>query len=146
MVFPRQNIQSMEVSRLFLVDTRKTCVTLTLHPASTPDLLMFLFYSGVWEKCPLVRPSSESFLPCEINSIISVPRLYKISQPCAMLGGPRSPTFISISGTSINKNFKTYFHPSSPNFLLVPTHAMTFSPNSIVHMIMENGNPVIAQW
>ena len=63
-----------------------------------------------------------------------------------MLGGPRSPISILILGTSINKNFKTYSHPSSPNFLLAPIHAVTFSPNSIVHMIVVNENPVIVQW
>src|SRR5229473_2575013 len=63
-----------------------------------------------------------------------------------MLGGLRSPTFILISGMSINKNFKTYFHPFSSNFLLAPISAMTYSPNCILHMIMENGSPVIGQW
>src|SRR5216684_4855697 len=63
-----------------------------------------------------------------------------------MLGGLRSPTFILISGMSTNKNFKTYFHPSSSNFLLGPIPAMTYSPNCILHMIVENGSPVIVQW
>jgi hypothetical protein len=42
MVLPRRYIQSMEVNGLLLVDTRKTCVTFGLNPASTPDRLMFL--------------------------------------------------------------------------------------------------------
>src|SRR5216684_5054711 len=63
-----------------------------------------------------------------------------------MLVGLRSPTFILISGMSINKNFKMYFHPSSSNFLLGPIPAMTYSPNCILHMIVENKSPVIVQW
>src|SRR5258708_16748034 len=63
-----------------------------------------------------------------------------------MLGGLRSPTFILISGMSINKNFKMYFHPSSSNFLLGPIPAMTYSPNCILHMIVENKSPVIVHW
>src|SRR5260221_10756157 len=63
-----------------------------------------------------------------------------------MLGGLRLATFILISGMSINKSFKTYLHPSSSNFLLGLIPAMTYSPNCILHMIAENGSPVIVQW
>jgi hypothetical protein len=37
-------------------------------------------------------------------------------------------------------------YPSSSNFLLGPIPAMTYSPNCILHMIVENGSPVIVQW
>src|SRR5712692_10696490 len=63
-----------------------------------------------------------------------------------MLGGLRSLTFISISGMSINKHFKAYFHPFLSNFLLGPIPAKTYSPNCSRHTIVENGSPVIVQW
>jgi hypothetical protein len=42
-------------------------------------LIVSSFYSGVWEKCALVCLSFDSFRPCEIDILISVPRSYKIS-------------------------------------------------------------------
>ena len=48
----------MEINRLLLVDTRKTCVKFGLHHAST--LNVSRFHSGVREKCPLVRLSFDS--------------------------------------------------------------------------------------
>ena len=51
-----------------------------LHLASAKrQHLNLCFYSGIREKCSLVRPSFDSFRPYEINNIISVPQLYKIS-------------------------------------------------------------------
>jgi hypothetical protein len=54
-----------------------------------PQPLIVCFCSGVWEKCPLVRLSFDSFHPCDIDIIISVPRSYKIHWLCAMLGRPQ---------------------------------------------------------
>ena len=57
MVFPRKYIQSVEIYWFLLVGTRKTCVILLdLHHVMT--LIISHFYSGVREKCCLVRPSS----------------------------------------------------------------------------------------
>ena len=144
MVLSRQYIQSMEINGLFLVDTRKTCVTFGLHPRQ--PLIVSCFFSGVREKCPLVRLFFDSFRPCEIDIIISVPRSYKISYRCAMLGGPLWPTSISTSGTSISKDFTTYFHPFSSNSLLGPTLVAIYSPSSILHIVVEHRNLVITQW
>ena len=41
MVFSRQSIQSVEIYRLLLMDTRKACVTINLRHATTPDHLLF---------------------------------------------------------------------------------------------------------
>ena len=71
-----------------------------------PPLIVSCFYSGVREKCPLVRPSFDSFHSCETDSVVSVPQLYKISLPCAMPGGPQWPISTSISGTLKSKNLQ----------------------------------------
>jgi len=51
MVFRGKYIQSVEIYWLFLVGTRKTCVILDLHHATTPDHLTSIAGSGksvVW--------------------------------------------------------------------------------------------------
>ena len=109
-------------------------------------LIVSCFHSGVREKCPLVRLSLDSFRPREIDIIISVPRSYKISYPCAMLGGPLWPTFISTSGTSINKNFTTCFHLFSSNFLLGPILVVMYFPSSILRVVVGRRYLVIGKW
>jgi hypothetical protein len=46
MVFSRKYIQSMEIRRLLLVDTRKACVTFDHYQALIPDQLNSLAGSG----------------------------------------------------------------------------------------------------
>ena len=60
-----------------------------------------------------------------------------------MLGGPRWPIFTSISGTSINKLFTTYFRLSSLSFRLSLIPFAIYSLNSILHAIVEKDNLTI---
>ena len=54
----------MEIHRPILVDTRKTCVLLALHHATT--LITTCFYSGLGEKCFF-----DSFRLCQTDTINS---------------------------------------------------------------------------
>jgi hypothetical protein len=53
----------------------------------------------------------------------------------------RLPTSTSISGTSISKNFVTFFPPSSSSYLRATMPVVTNSPNSILHMIVGYMSP-----
>ncbi|SRR5216684_5832495 len=108
----------------FLVGTRKTCVTL----ASTvcQPLIVSCFYSGFREKCPLVRPSFESFHPYKINIIISVLRLYKMSLCDA---GRASMAYFCFDFRDVDKQkLHDCFRLSSFNFLLAPIPAVIYFP------------------
>jgi hypothetical protein len=76
----------MEIYWLLLVGTRKTCVILDLHDVTIPYHPSFLQRGQ--EKVLFGSPFG-SFRPCENDILISVPRLYKMSWPCAMQGGPQ---------------------------------------------------------
>ena len=52
----------MEVKQLFLMDTRKTCVTFAIHQASTPDLLIFLIAGSGKSVLWFATPPNLSFL------------------------------------------------------------------------------------
>ena len=60
-----------------------------------------------------------------------------------MLGGPRWPISILISGTLINKVFTTCFRPSSVSFPPGPIPFAIYSPDSILHTIVEHNNLMI---
>jgi len=144
MVLSRKNIQSVEIHWPLLVGTWKTCVAFGLRRASTPDSHVSIAGSGksvLW-----FAPPPTLSTRVKLTSLFSVPRLYKISQPCAMPGGPHWPIFISTSGTFINKNFTICFPLCSSNFPLAPIPVVTYSPDSILRTIEEHEDLMIAPW
>ena len=142
MVLRRKYIQPMEVYGIFLVGTRKTCVTHRL--TKSQFLISFNFVAGSG-KSVLWFVLSRRFQLRETDMNNLVLRSYKISQPRATMGGPQWPISISTSGTSINKDFPTCFPLSSSNFLLVPSPVAIYSPDSILHTTVECGNPEIGR-
>ena len=113
------------------------------YHAATTDL-PYLYSRFRKEYCLVRHPS---ILPAlmRMTLLFSVPRLYKISCPCAMLGGPQWPISISISGMLISKSFATSFHLSS-NSQRGPVLVATDSPNSIQHMVVGYRSLVIGKW
>ena len=83
-------------------------VTVGLRHAMIPDYPLFLW--PVQEKVLFGSPFFDSFRPCGDDIIISVPRLYKISWPCAMLGWPQWP--ISLDFRDVDKQKLCNFLPS----------------------------------
>ena len=139
MALSRQNIQGMEIHWFLVVGTRKTCVPLSI---SRLTMLISHFHSGLRKERALVCSSSHQFTS-NIYIVVLAPQSFKTLSSRTMLGGPRLPIFISISGTSTSKNSAICSLPSSFSSPLGLIRVVTSCPNSTPPMVVEFGSLAI---
>ena len=123
----------------FLWVRGKRALLLVFIMQQPPNILISIAGSG---KSVLWFVLVDSFRPAGTN-INPAPQLYKISQPCTLLGGPRWPIFTLIPGMSKSKDCPTCFRLSSVSFRPGPIPVAIYSPDSILRT-MKNRNLVIA--